>query len=136
MTLHLEEKERYCRKCKLTLPINRFFSSGQKRFCCRKHFYLMQHALKRPQKDEPDIRALHYARRLAKKVFSGYDMTVTRHEAQTALQRNLCIVPMDPSKPLGIQNMHMCSPARRRLLRQIVTRPNFDNKLYFLALQG
>ena len=129
-----EEKERYCRKCELTLPIQFFFKGGQKRYCCRKHFYLMQHqcksaAAKKKTNSNDNLKAvIYYARRLAKKVFSGYDLSVTCQEAKVALQNNLCIVPLDPSKPLTIQNMHMCSPAHRRLLRRLwlVTRPNTD----------
>jgi hypothetical protein len=59
---------------------------------------------------------LHYARKLARNVFAGYDLTVTADAARLALDRDQCIVPLDPSAPLSAVNFALCYPPQRQLL--------------------
>ena len=105
-------------------PIERFMC-GQKRFCCRRHFYAMQRRANRMRQKKavknasPAIKAIHYARKLARNAFAGYDLTLTSDDARLALDRDQCIVPLDPSAPLSAQNFALCYPPQRQVLTKL-----------------
>ena len=115
------ETERFCRRCNAMQPIDKFMR-GQKRYCCRRHFYELQHTTnqgrcrKKAHEISTEIRAIYYARKLAKNVFAGYDLTLTADDARLALNREQCIVPLDPSAPLSAVNFSLCYPPQRQVL--------------------
>jgi hypothetical protein len=120
-----QDDERYCRRCDRMLPLASFMR-GQKRFCCRKHFYEMQRATrrtprhrKRGEEISPEMRAIQYARKLARNTFSGYDLTVTVEDARNAIKNARCIVPRDPEAPLTSSNFALCLPAQRLVLSKL-----------------
>lgn len=121
-----EETERFCRYCNAMQPIANFMG-GQRRFCCRRHFYMMQRnccsraRIRRKNVDSPETRAIRYARKLARNVFAGYDLTVTARDARIALDSAQCIVPLDPSAPLSALNFALCSPLQRQVLAKLWT---------------
>ena len=122
-----QEEERYCRRCDRMLPLSSFMR-GQKRFCCRTHFYEMQRSTrrtprsrKRGEEISPEIRAIQYARKLARNTFAGYDLTVTADDARNAIKHARCIVPCDPEAPLTSSNFALCLPAQRLVLSKLWT---------------
>jgi hypothetical protein len=116
-----EETERFCRRCNAMQPIENYMR-GQRRFCCRRHFYAMQHSSSRARcrkkggRSESEVRAIQYARKLAKNMFAGYDLTLTAGDARLALDHDQCIVPLDPSAPLSAANFALCYPPQRQVL--------------------
>jgi hypothetical protein len=137
----MQPDERYCRRCEQMLPIAAFLN-GQKRFCCKKHFYELQRLTRRAPRHRkhaepstPESRAIHYARKLARSTFSGYDLSLTSSDALRAIEQDLCIVPLDPTAPLSASNFAMCKIRQRQILSKLWSVQR-DAVLYAQLLQS
>ena len=126
---YLSEKEWYCTKCRSFLPINKF-KAGPKRWICKRHCGEKWHIAKMklwdkyPQQKQASI-AWQVAYRdsvtlfLLKIAITPAQVLLLLQDQNIPVETGVRLLPLDPKKPLSIDNCFLASLAIRKVMCRI-----------------
>jgi hypothetical protein len=113
---------RFCRKCNLLLPLDKF-APNQRRFFCIQHSKRLHTPRKNGTPEKKALETLRSKSRGDKNVFGQPDFKLTNEDIKKILTdeqlKNVpawCIVPIVPDKPLVANNAIVVAPAHRKHL--------------------
>jgi hypothetical protein len=113
---------RWCTQCTDHLPLDRFLlrHSGQRRLLCRTHLYAENRAFQSDKLFKIVVNTKAFCRRVGIKcelTTADVHLLWAQHDLDS-----LRLVPADPSRPLGLENVSIVPPHVWRVLASLLRR--------------